>query len=104
MDNHHAMRLGIWMTAIQTISDGSLKYSATTGGNLFFFAVGLLGYIFQSVTLHEGLTKTSLGITNAYWNGFTTLTHAVLSWGMGETFTLRQISALVLITAGIWLL
>lgn len=101
--NDEALRWAMLMTAVESVGDASLKQSARTGDNLFF-ATGAGAYLAQSAILREALKDNKLGITNAYWNGMTNITNALIGMAMGETYSVYQGIGILLITAGILLI
>jgi multidrug transporter EmrE-like cation transporter len=101
--NDEALRWALLMTAIESVSDASLKRYAMTD-ELGFFMVGESAYIAQGYVLQLALRNNKLGIVNAYWNAMTNITNALIGMAMGETYSLYQGAGIALITAGILLL
>lgn len=102
--NDEALRWALLMTAIESVGDASLKQSARTPDDKAFFALGSTAYLAQSAVFREALKDNKLGITNAYWNGMTNITNALIGMAMGETYSLVQGVGILLITAGILIL
>lgn len=101
--NDEALRWALLMTAIESVSDASLKQYARTDDPKFF-ALGETAYLGQGYVLQLALRNNKLGIVNAYWNGMTNITNGLIGMAMGETYTGYQIAGIGLITAGILLL
>lgn len=99
--NDEALRWALLMTAIESVGDASLKQSARTPDDTAFLLTGVGAYNLQAFVLREALRENKLGITNAYWNGMTNITNALIGMAMGETYTLVQGLGILLITAGI---
>ncbi len=102
--NDEALRWALLMTAIESVGDASLKQSARTEGDTAFLLTGVGAYNVQSLVLREALRTNKLGITNAYWNGMTNITNALIGMAMGETYAIHQGVGILLITAGILLI
>jgi multidrug transporter EmrE-like cation transporter len=47
------------------------------------------------------LRDNKLGVVNTYWNGMTNIGNTFIGMAMGETYTLYQLSGILLVTAGI---
>jgi multidrug transporter EmrE-like cation transporter len=101
--NDEALRWALVMTAIESVGDASLKQYAKAD-QLEFFVVGEGAYILQAYVLSKALEDNKLGIVNAYWNGMTNITNALIGMAMGETYTVYQGVGILLITAGILLI
>lgn len=101
--NDEALRWALLMTAIESVSDASLKYYAGTD-DFTYLALGEASYLVQGYVLQLSLRKNKLGIVNAYWNGMTNITNGLIGMAMGETYTGYQLAGIGLITAGILLL
>jgi len=101
--NDEALRWALLMTAVESIGDASLKYSARTNNNTAYW-VGQGAYTTQAHIISLALKNNKLGIVNAYWNGMTNITNGLIGMAMGETYTSYQIAGIGLITAGILLL
>lgn len=102
--NDEALRWALLMTAIESVADASLKQSARTPDDVGFALTGVAGYNVQALVFREALKNNKLGITNAYWNGLTNITNALIGMAMGETYTIYQGAGILLITAGILML
>jgi multidrug transporter EmrE-like cation transporter len=102
--NDEALRWALLLTAIESVGDASLKQSGRTPDDKVFLTTGLLSYNANALVLREALKDNKLGITNAYWNGMTNITNALIGMAMGETYTLYQGVGIFLITAGILML
>lgn len=101
--NDEALRWALLMTAVESVGDASLRYSAQTKNNTAYW-VGQGAYTTQAHILSLALKNNKLGIVNAYWNGLTNITNGLIGMAMGETYTSYQIAGIGLITAGILIL
>jgi multidrug transporter EmrE-like cation transporter len=102
--NDEALRWALLMTAIESVGDASLKQSARTPDDIAFLLTGVGAYNAQSLVFREALKDNKLGIVNAYWNGMTNITNALIGMAMGEEYTIHQGIGILLITAGILLI
>jgi multidrug transporter EmrE-like cation transporter len=102
--NDEALRWALLMTAVESVGNVSLKQSARVDDDTVFLLTGSVAYTVQATVMREALRDNKLGIVNAYWNGMTNITNALIGMAMGETYTVNQGVGILLITAGILLI
>jgi multidrug transporter EmrE-like cation transporter len=96
-----ALRWGLVMAGIESVADASLKHYARGGNNPVFYGIGTIGYMAIAFVWSLALKNNKLGIVNAYWNGMTNVTCALIGMSMGETYTWIQGVGILFITIGI---
>lgn len=95
------------LTVVEVVADTAAKLG--NNDTRFFDGYNKLvcyaGYNSLAYILQEVLPQNSIAITNAYWNAFTNITHALIgSLAFGETLSTSQIGGIALITVGIVML
>ena len=98
LQNTTALGGALVLTATEVVADTAAKVGNQAG--LTYAGYGALAYELQHVLKNNGL-----GLTNAYWNAFTNVTHTLIGRQFfGEVLTTQQYVGIVLVTAGIFLM
>jgi multidrug transporter EmrE-like cation transporter len=98
--NNEAFRWALLMAGIESVGDASLKQYARSDDPKFF-VLGQISYFFIAYVFQLALRDNKLGVVNTYWNGMTNIGNTFIGMAMGETYTLYQLSGILLVTAGI---
>jgi len=86
------------LTATEVVGDTAAKVGNQESVTYGSYVV--LAYELQHIFKHNGI-----GLTNAYWNAFTNVTHTLIGWRFfGEVLTTEQYAGIALVTAGIYLM
>jgi multidrug transporter EmrE-like cation transporter len=95
---------GATLTAVELVGDVSLKQYAQTD-NPLFLGVGVASYMGLTYVLQDALRTEKLAVVNGYWDAYSNiLTTGVAVGFLGEELGVKQITGLLLIGAGLWLL
>jgi multidrug transporter EmrE-like cation transporter len=86
------------LTATEVVADTAAKV-----GNQAAITYG--GYMVLAYELQEVFKHNGIGLTNAYWNALTNVTHTLIGRQIfGEVLSTQQYVGIGLVTAGIFLM
>lgn len=94
---------GLYLTATELVGDISLKYYAKNG-NPLALALGTASYLGLEAIMITTLKNNKLSIVNGYWDGISNIATSIAGIAMGEHLTPMQMSGLVLISGGLFML
>ena len=95
---------GLLLTLTELVGDTSLRQYAKTNTSLFL-GIGTAAYLGLVYILQWTFRTESLAIVNGYWDAFSNLlTTLVAYFILGEALTGTQLTGLLLISGGIYLL
>ena len=97
------LQYALLLTAVETIADASLKAASQRPG-AWLSPIGGVLYILMAYILQMAVIKNNLGIVNAAWNAGTTVINICTGMYFGETYTLKQLGGIALISLGIFLI
>lgn len=98
-----SQRAGILLAVTELAGDVSLRDYAKTG-NQQSLAIGAGSYIGVQTLLVRYLKDSKLSIVNGYWDGFSNVITMVAGLALGESLTPLQITGLMMISAGLFML
>ena len=98
-----AQLAGIQLTAVELVGDVSLKMFAQTG-DIAPLVVGTGAYAGLEALMIQKLKTHKLAIINGYWDGMSNVATTLAGMLMGEKFTPLQLTGLVVISAGMFML
>ena len=84
------------LTAIECVGD--------TAAKLNYPAVTYLTYNALAYVLNDALPTMSMALTNSYWNAMTNVTHLAIGWYLGENLSTAQMTGIVLVAVGVYLM
>jgi multidrug transporter EmrE-like cation transporter len=98
-DLHYSLLLA----AVEVVADASLKSASQKAGS-WLSPIGASLYVLIAYVLQTAVMKNNLGIVNAGWNAYTTITGVLTGMYFGETYTHRQLAGIFLIAAGVFMI
>jgi multidrug transporter EmrE-like cation transporter len=97
------LQYSLLLAAIEVVADASLKAASQKPG-AWLSPIGASLYVVIAYVLQSAVMKNNLGIVNAGWNAFTTVTGVITGMYFGETYTYRQLAGILLIAAGVFMI
>jgi multidrug transporter EmrE-like cation transporter len=97
------LQYSLLLGAIEVVADAALK-SASQKPGAWVSPLGASLYLVIAYVLQTAVMKNNLGIVNAGWNAFTTVSGVITGMYFGETYTYRQLAGIVLIAAGVFMI
>jgi len=98
-----SMQTGLTLTFVELAGDISLKKYAQSGGNQFLLG-GCVAYAGLIYTLTDALKTEKLAIVNGYWDGLSNVVTTIAGISLDEEITPVQLTGLVLISVGLFML
>lgn len=98
-DLHYSLALGV----LELTADAFLKAASQKPG-AWLSPIGAALYIVIAYVLQAAIMKNNLGIVNAGWNAFTTISGVLTGIYFGETYTYRQLTGILFIAAGVFMI
>jgi multidrug transporter EmrE-like cation transporter len=98
-----AQKAGIQLTAVELVGDISLKMFSQSG-DVAPLVVGTSAYLGLEALMIEKLKTHKLAIINGYWDGMSNVATTLAAMALGETFTPLQVTGLIVISAGMFML
>ena len=98
-----SQKAGLFLTLTELVGDVSLRDYAKTGSTTSL-AVGTGSYIGLEALLVRYLKDNKLSIVNGYWDGFSNVLTMISGMALGETLSPLQITGLLMISAGLFML
>jgi multidrug transporter EmrE-like cation transporter len=103
MELTESQQTGLYLTIVELIGDLSLRDYSKNGGDASL-AIGTASYLGLEAILISKLKNNKLAIVNGYWDGLSNIATTCASLALGESLTSIQITGLLLISAGLFLL
>ena len=97
------LQYSLLLATIEVVADASLKAASQKPG-AWLSPIGASLYLEIAYVLQSAVMKNNLGIVNAGWNAFTTVTGVITGMYFGETYTYRQLAGILLIAAGVFMI
>ena len=101
---NRSLEAGTLLTLVELVGDTSLRQYAKTDTSLFL-GIGTAAYLGLVYILQWAYRTEKLAIVNGYWDAISNiLTTLVAYFILGEALTTTQLTGLVLISGGMYLL
>jgi multidrug transporter EmrE-like cation transporter len=101
---NRSLEAGTLLTLVELVGDTSLRHYAKTDTSLFL-GIGTAAYLGLVYILQWAYRTEKLAIVNGYWDAISNiLTTLVAYFILGEALTITQLTGLVLISSGMYLL
>lgn len=101
---NRSLEAGTLLTLVELVGDTSLRHYAKTDASLFL-GIGTAAYLGLVYILQWAYRTEKLAIVNGYWDAISNiLTTLVAYFILGEALTNTQLTGLVLISSGMYLL